>query len=252
MCDDWMPVIKLPLTLDQFHQMPRHPGYKYEYFDKHALLTPRPKFYHAVLDFQTFCRTEPPLEEIRMELVQDEHLPDLERLFAAAFHRHQPYASLEDERRHEAARQALEKVRKGGDGPWIRTTSFVAVEESQRIVGAIFITLLPDEDPADWDSFHWPEPPPDDLVARGLGRPHLTWIFVRPWNVGNGVGTALLTASIEALGKLGYRQLASTFMMGNESSMLWHWRNGFKLQAYPASRRRQALLRQFKEAKENQ
>src|SRR2546423_464085 len=32
MCDDWMPVIRLPLTLDQFHQLPRNPAYKYEYF----------------------------------------------------------------------------------------------------------------------------------------------------------------------------------------------------------------------------
>jgi hypothetical protein len=32
--------------------------------------------------------------------------------------------------------------------------------------------------------------------------------------------------------------LASTFLLGNESSMLWHWRNGFQLLQYPGSRRR--------------
>ena len=97
------------------------------------------------------------------------------------------------------------------------------------------MTLLPDEDPADWDSFQWREPPPADCVERRLGRPHITWVFVSPWHAGRGTGTALLATAAAALRELGYRQLASTFLLGNDSSMLWHWRNGFQLLAYPGS-----------------
>jgi hypothetical protein len=32
-------------------------------------------------------------------------------------------------------------------------------------------------------------------------------------------------------------------MLGNHSSMLWHWRNGFRLLPYPASRRLQQQRR---------
>ena len=32
----------LPLTTEQFWQLPRHPAYKYEYFDGAVHLSPRP------------------------------------------------------------------------------------------------------------------------------------------------------------------------------------------------------------------
>ena len=56
MIDDWFSAIELPLTWQQFWQLPQNPAYKYEYFDGHAWLSPRPKSYHAVLDLQTFAR----------------------------------------------------------------------------------------------------------------------------------------------------------------------------------------------------
>src|SRR5262249_55086634 len=143
---------------------------------------------------------------------------------------------LDDATRQEAARQALERTRTGGDGPWVERGSFVAHEDG-RPVGAILVTLLPDGDPCDWDSYYWPGPPPPDCVERRLGRPHLTWVFVAPLHAGEGVGTALLAAAAGALRGLGFTELLSTFMVGNDSSMLWHWRNGFRLLAYPGSRR---------------
>jgi GNAT superfamily N-acetyltransferase len=104
----------------------------------------------------------------------------------------------------------------------------------------VLVTLLPATDPADWRSYHWPEPPPADCVARGLGRPHLTWVFVSPYYGGRGAGTALLHAAAKALRAKGYTEMASTFLLGNESSMLWHWRNGFRLLPHAHSLRRPA------------
>ena len=64
------------------------------------------------------------------------------------------------------------------------------------------------------------------------------WIFVAPMLAGQGIGTALLRAAVAELRTLGFSRLASTFLLGNHSSMLWHWRMGFRLTAYPFSRRR--------------
>jgi L-amino acid N-acyltransferase YncA len=55
---------------------------------------------------------------------------------------------------------------------------------------------------------------------------------------GRGIGSALLAASVRVLKAEGYHHLWSTFVSGNDSSMLWHWRNGFRLLPYPGSRRR--------------
>jgi GNAT superfamily N-acetyltransferase len=248
MCDEWMPALKLPIPLALFHQLPRHPAYNYEFLGGQAYLTPWPRFYHALLDLERLPAVAPLPRDVALRSIGDEHLADLEHLFAGAFARQQPYASLEADARHEAARQALAKVRSGGDGPWIPQASFVALEKENHPVGAIFITLLPDADPAEWDSFHWSQPPPPDWLDHSVGRPHLTWIFVSPWSAGHGTGTALLTAAGAALRQMGYRQLASTFLLGNESSMLWHWRNGFELQAYPGSPRRwEQRGKEFKE-----
>jgi hypothetical protein len=241
MCDEWMPVVQLPITLEQFHQLPRHPAYKYEYLEGRAYLTPRPKFYHALLDLECFGAVAEPPDGITIRPFEERDLSGLEHVFVGAFERQQPYSSLERDVRLQAARQSLQKTRTGSDGPWIRQASFVAIQADQHAIGAIFMTLLPDSDPANWDSFRWHDPPPVDCLERRLGRPHLTWIFVKEWSAGYGTGTALLSAAVVACRELGYMQLASTFLVGNESSMLWHWRNGFELQAYPGSRRQWAI-----------
>jgi GNAT superfamily N-acetyltransferase len=232
MCDEWMPLIKLPLTIEQFHQLPRNAAYWYEYLDHQAYLSPRPRHYHALLEL----RPLEPEDPVVVHPLDAGSLPGLVGLFAGAFHAIQPYGCLDEETRLEAARQALERVRTGGDGPWIMQASFVATRDTNP-VGAILITLLPDGDPCDWDSYQWPEPPPADCLERRLGRPHLTWIFVSPFQAGRGIGTALLAAAVRELLALGYTHLLSTFMLGNDSSMLWHWRNGFRLLAYPGSHR---------------
>jgi GNAT superfamily N-acetyltransferase len=228
-----MPLIHLPLTLEEFRQLPRNAAYRYEYVEGQAHLSPRPRHYHALLDL----RPVPLAGEVDVRPLESDGVMELAPLFVAAFRHIQPYGSIaEEETRLEAARQALERTQTGGDGPWIQQASFIARAKGQ-VVGAIFITLLPDTDPCDWSSYRWLEPPPPACIARRLGRPHLTWIFVSPWATGQGIGTALLAAAVQALRELGYQQLLSTFMLGNESSMLWHWRNGFQLLSYPGSPR---------------
>jgi GNAT superfamily N-acetyltransferase len=232
MCDHWMPLVKLPLSIEQFHQLPRNAAYKYEYLDRQAYLSPRPRHYHALLDLQPISLEH----KVKVQPIQHDELMDLARLFAACFHNIQPFSALDDKTLLQAAKEALARVRTGGDGPFIHDASFSAVEEG-KIIGAILITLLPDEDPCAFESYEWKAKPPPDCIERRLGRPHLTWIFVSPHHAGRGVGTALLAAAVDKLLAMGFTQLLSTFMVGNDSSMLWHWRNGFRLLSYPGSYR---------------
>jgi GNAT superfamily N-acetyltransferase len=235
-CDEWMPLLQLRLTPAQFRQLPRHAAYRYDFLDGEAWINPRPRYYHALLDLDGLA-----LEGAAALEPRPLHPADWEELvevFATAFRNQQPFAGLDEETRRGAARRSLEQTRDGGDGPWVEAASFVAADAEGRPIGAILITLLPEHDPTDWDAYHWSSPPPPDCVARCLGRPHLTWVFVHPERAGRGVGTALLGAAAAALRGRGYTSLLSTFLAGNDSSMLWHWRAGFRLLTHPGSRRR--------------
>jgi GNAT superfamily N-acetyltransferase len=231
-----MRMVKLRMSLRAFRQLPRHPAYKYEYIDGEAWLTPRPRTYHALLELRP--PTEPD-DGVKTRPIADKDWTDLVGVFSAAFSDRPPFLGLDDRKRRSAARAILQNARTGGDGPFVAQASFVAEAEPwDGPAGGILITLLPKADLSDWRSFSWPEPPPADAVARGLGRPHLTWVFVHPLTAGHGVGSALLHAATRSLLALGYTDLASTFLLGNESSTLWHWRNGFQLIGSPWSLRR--------------
>lgn len=231
-----MPALQLRMLPQEFHQLPRHPAYRYEYHAGSAWLNPRPRYYHARLDLPAG-----PTEgaaNVRLRPLLDEHWEALVDLFAEAFAGHQPFAGLAEPLRPIAARQCLEQTRDGGDGPWIRPASYVALSADGALLGGVLITLLPPGDPCDWNTYTWDSPPPADCIERCAGQPHLTWIFTHPESKGCGIGSALLQAAAGRLSRLGFDRLLSTFLLGNESSMLWHWRCGFRLLSYPGSRRR--------------
>src|SRR6266511_4402398 len=108
MCTEWMPALELPLSWEQFRQLPRNAAYKYEYFDGRAHLSPRPKTYHALLDLGAAdgCADGQELKEIRLRPVRDADWGDLVPLFAATFARIQPFGSLDEATREEAAARA--------------------------------------------------------------------------------------------------------------------------------------------------
>lgn len=242
MIDRWFSRIKLPLTFEQFRKLPRNASYKYEYIEGETWITPRPKQYHAMLELRPADEPAPlevDREPIRMRPLEESDWEKLPRLFASAFGRVQPFASLDESNALKAARNCLDQTKEGGDGPLIGPACLVAeMEGDDPLIGAILVTNMPDVDLTDFHELRWREPPPADWLERCLGRPHLTWVFVHNIYSGHGIGTALLAAASKALLGIGYQRLATTFLLGNESSMLWHWRNGFELLAYPASHRR--------------
>ncbi len=104
MADDHFRRIELHLSFDEFHQLPRNSAYKYEYFDGRAVLSPRPKCHRAVLDLQPMTDVEP----CDIRPLPADQIVDLADLFRAAFHRTQPFASLDEDAARKAARACLE------------------------------------------------------------------------------------------------------------------------------------------------
>jgi GNAT superfamily N-acetyltransferase len=221
-----MPHLNLPMSVEQFRRLPRNAAYRYRYRDGTAYMTPVAVYYRARLELTP----PPPLPPgVLLRGVTGTDQRALPEVFAAAFEHVQPFGSLDAVTRLAAARTALHQTIRDGDGPWIRDASFVAVDAEGAAAGGILITLVPPLGPPGRDRFVWSAPPPPDAVTRRLGRPHVTWVFVRSQRAGQGVGTALLHAAVGRLLAMGFAELVSTFILGNDSSMAWHWRNGFRL-----------------------
>lgn len=234
-----MKTLRLPVPDEFFRRMPRNAAYRYELIEGHMWLTPRPQYFHCMLDLASREPTgDSPLpfwgESVTIRPWEEGDWDAAVPAFAAAFEGVQPFGSLDGAaEREEAARDSLTHTRTGGDGPVIAPACFAAAGEGGRFVGGCLVTLLPGKDLTGWGGYHWDEPPPADAVERRLGVPHLTWVFVTPLRKGRGVGTRLLGRAAHALREIGYDQMASTFLLGNEASAIWHWRNGFRLLGRP-------------------
>ncbi|HEV3144221.1 MAG TPA: hypothetical protein VGZ47_10080 [Gemmataceae bacterium] len=238
MLDRWYSCIRLPMSIEQFHQLPRNSAYKYEFVAGHGVLSPLPKTLNGLLELKVMD-ARPVVqahEPVTIRPLEERDWDCLPTIFADAFCNVQPFSSLNDELRKLAAKECLKQTHSSGDGPLIHEASFVAcAQHKESIIGGILITLIPARPEGEWWTGKWPDPPPANALELRLGRPHLTWVFVGNLNAGEGIGTVLLGHAVNALLKLGYRELASTFLVGNDSSILWHWRNGFRLVPYPGS-----------------
>src|SRR4051812_36976448 len=125
MPDRWMPLVKLALSAEAFREVPRHPAYKYEHTDGVGWISPRPRYFHALLDLTAPLQNQDKRTQVRsLEPADWERLPPL---FAAAFHNQQPFACLADGPRLEAARVCLARVADGEDGPVMADCCRVAV-----------------------------------------------------------------------------------------------------------------------------
>src|SRR5262249_16607711 len=91
--------IKLPLTIEQYRQLPRNAAFKYELIEGETWLTPRPRWYHAVLDLKTFDAPTDASEDCVLRPLEPTDWDQLPRLFASAFRTTQPFGSLEEDER---------------------------------------------------------------------------------------------------------------------------------------------------------
>lgn len=256
MLNDWFAECQLEMPWESFLRLPRHPAYRYEYRAGHVTISGHPRYRHCVLKLggdSKAERREPgagpdrntplasgesqlPADVNELRLIQDQDWTELANLFAEAFAQVPPLAQLPQDQRQTAAAALLERTRAGKDGPLVSSASWIIADsESPKIRGAMLITLVPAGSLVDFSDPAWSENAPHNAVESGWGQPHLTWVFVSPARQRRGVASRLLAASIRELAQLGYSHLASTFLMGDHASMLWHWGRGFQLLPRPGS-----------------
>lgn len=219
-------VLELRLSIDEYARVPRNAAYKYEYFGGAAVLSPRPKPRYARIATNAAIATDaaaPLSGGMRLRPLEDEDRGRLVPAFAAAFEHLPPFGALSEERRQEAAREAIADTLDGRDGPLVDVACRVAIDTRNRPLGACLVTRP-------CDARH--------VIESMRGQPHLTWIFVAPLAARDGLGTAMLRHALARLRADGWQTLYSTFLVGNEASALWHWERGFELLVNPFSPRR--------------
>ncbi|MGI9000222.1 MAG: GNAT family N-acetyltransferase [Pseudonocardia sp.] len=198
--------MEIPMSFEPYRRIPRHPDWKWEYWDGTAQLSYRP---HPIC-LRREVRLPVPARQRHTVRLADP-LGDGERLrsFLTEFWRAEdPYRTVDDD-------PASEWLRDGLDSSFIRlaTPAGAFAEEDGKIIGVVLLEL--------------PYRDADVPV------PHLSWLSVRSGHRCDGVGTGLLATVVEALHRSGVEQLHSSVSPGNRASLSWHWRTGFQAVSDP-------------------
>lgn len=218
------------MTWEAYEAFPHHPAYKIEHLDGVTWITPRDGYVHALLPLDRARPAQPASGTVIRGMPPEDREP-LFSTFASAFRGVPPFETLDGELAVQALRESLDATLRGEDGPLVESACFMAEgdRDGAALSGGLLTTLLPGGDPEEWDTWRWSAPPAPDSVERRLGRPHMTWVFVHPFERRRGVAGALLGAAAAKLRSLGYDALTSTALSGNVPSVLWHWQQGFQL-----------------------
>ena len=206
----------IPMSYDDWRRLPYQPGWKCEYVDGCAHITPSHQY--AVTQLAVAPRPAAAPCELRPVLAADEAA--LLPVYMQAFADNQAFCDYTDARFREAARLDLAESFGGRRGPLLGA-SRVAVDGGSgapRLIGAA-------------------------LLSRDSGYgPVLDLIFVLPSWHQRGVATALASEAVNALAENGEQRLTSCYQLSNVTSQKWH--QGFGFVELPDLRYAQAYLRQ--------
>jgi hypothetical protein len=235
----WLRPVRVPMSFESYDRLPRHPAYKFEYWDGQLRISPRWQSHGMFLELRPpeTCHSvdEPRIASIRPLAPGDwEVLPEV---LAKAFADTPPLGMLGYRRRLWAARDWLWSTRDGDEGPLVEPACMVAVdqEDNAKLLGALVVTVMIGSTRSWYARQRHAVPPPPPHLAEGQDQPQVSWVFVQRGASDQGVATALLASTTSSLWNSGYRELASATDGGNVISMAWHWRNGFRLLPHSVS-----------------
>jgi GNAT superfamily N-acetyltransferase len=193
----------IPMSWDELHRLPRPLGWKVEYWDGHAHLTPRPS---SVLTTLAVGPRDVPAD-VSMRPAAPDDAPRLVPVFVAAFLDTIEYCDRGPAEVETSAREHVESYFAGTRGvphPASRISLIRGPQGArERITGAALVLERPDA------------PPLLDLL------------FVLPGQQRRGLATALVSAAVNELARAGFTHLRSVYSLGNEASRAWHQRFGF-------------------------
>jgi GNAT superfamily N-acetyltransferase len=191
------------MSIDAFRELVWEPGWKYEYWDGCAHVTPREHAVRVTLDLAT------PGSSARTGL-RPPTPADAPRLLSAylrSFADNIEYCDWEPRAVRRHAREVICGYLQGKRGEPLLGASRIAPlrpGRSRSLAGAALV------------------------VASGEGRACLDLLFVIPSERRGGLASAMVAGAAEALRGAGYGTLESAYVLGNGASEAWHRRFGFQ------------------------
>jgi GNAT superfamily N-acetyltransferase len=193
----------LPMPWEAFELMPRQPGWKYEYWDGQAHISPRHQVVIVTVTVQPCAGSAP----CWLRTVTQDDAPGLAASYIAAFSDTIEYCDWQPEQVKSSAHANIRNFFAGKRGQPHPASHVAVVSQSdtpgEQIAGAALI-IGDDSEP-----------------------PLLDMLFVAPAWQRQGLATALVTAALNALHSAGVATLQSSYMLGNVESQAWHQRFGF-------------------------
>jgi GNAT superfamily N-acetyltransferase len=217
----------LRMSFEEWELLPYQPGWKYEYWDGCAHITPNHQT--AVTTVRVIPRPVTPPCTIRSVLLEDE--ASLLAVYLAAFADNQAFCDDTDEQFHDAARRDLSESFRGRRAPLLHASRVAVAAETmeEQLVGAALLSHDQEYGPV------------------------LDLLFIRPQWQRRGLATALVASAMNALHQDGEGTLTSCYQLANPISQAWHRAFGFVerpdlryAQAY-YRRARQELFRREKQ-----
>jgi RimJ/RimL family protein N-acetyltransferase len=191
------------MTWDEFNRLPRRLGWKHEYWDGHAHLTPG----HTIVSVQVEVSLCEVASAWPLRPVVPEDEAALVPLYVAAFGDTVEYCDWKWRKIAAAARENIQGFFAGKRGAPLPASLVALAPPSghggETIIGASLVV----------------EPP--------QSRPMLDLLFIRPDWHRHGVSSALVSASLAELHRAGKTTLRSRYHLANEASRAWHRRFGF-------------------------
>jgi hypothetical protein len=186
------------MSFQEFELLPWEPGWKYEYWEGVAHITPR----HRVVSVRSKVRPRDVDARGRLRQVRPEDGTQLVSTYAAAFEDTMDYCDYDSSQIPDSARSNVRDFFNGTRGMPL-PASRVTLDERGDVIGAAF------------------------LIREEGQPPLLDMLFVAPVRRRSGLATSMVSAASIALHDAGERFLDSRFMQGNEASEAWHLRFGF-------------------------
>ncbi|MCY4376230.1 MAG: GNAT family N-acetyltransferase [Spirochaetaceae bacterium] len=191
------------MTIDEFHVMAGEPGWKYEYWDGKAHVSPAHWTVTTSLNTERRSYRYP----CQIRPVESRYQPGMIDAFVAAFRDAIEYCDWEDERILDSARNNVTGFFSGERGHPLPASRLALVSqpegERESVVGAALV-----------------------IGMRG-GSVLLDVLFVTPEWQRVGVATALVSSVTDQLHDSGHSTLKSRYNLGNDASRAWHRKFGF-------------------------
>lgn len=193
----------ISMTIEEFETMPRKLGWKYEYWNGQAHISPR---HHAVTT-SVEIRPRPLKAPCTLRAVEQKDEPHLISSYIAAFQDTIEYCDWSPEKIAASAREAIQNFFAGKRGKPLPSSRLAVVSQlgtgSELVIGAALVVEKDDEASL------------------------LDILFVIPEWQRQGVATALVSATVNDLYQAGVKTLKSCYVLGNQESRAWHQKFGF-------------------------